>query len=615
MVAARFDSTVKPERALLRRAILMLCGGILLTAAVFVSNSAIERALVSDPQRSLSWGTTLFRFLLAGHGLGLVLCGMVLGKHRKEIAAKPATHFAESALRAQRETTWRIWLALAVLSVIALGLRLWQLNTDLWFDELLTLLNYLRLPLGDIVTSLPDQNNHLLFSVLSYASVSLFGESAWAVRLPSVLFGVMSLWALFLLGRRVIGTREALLACALMTFSYHHIWFSQNARGYMALLFFSLLATWLWLEALQRDTWPWWIFYAVVVTGGMLSHMTMAFVVAAHFVLYLAMLWFRSRRKSQDRAPGIDVSETFNWRPFVAWTLCVSLTLQLYALALPEFVRVGLHEVSLESEWTNPWWVFTETVRNLRIGFSGGLVVLGGGVMVGLGWLSLMRREWQTGALMVLPASIAGGMMLASGHNLWPRFFFFSMGFAMLIAVHGAVTLPSFVSRHVSPSPALQRLGVGGGLALASLMILASAVTVPRNYAYPKQDYTGARDYVESHRGPNDVVVAVGLAGVAYERYYAPAWSVAQTEAELELVRRGGGNTWLVYTLPVEVKAYRPGVWQTIQSDFTIVKVFPGTLGGGEVVVCRQRPKNSSQTAVSLIGKTALTTATNAAFR
>jgi hypothetical protein len=146
-------------------------------------------------------------------------------------------------------------------------------------------------------------------------------------------------------------------------------------------------------------------------------------------------------------------------------------------------------------------------------------------------------------------------------------------------------------------------------------MILASAVTVPRNYAYPKQDYTGARDYVESHRGPNDVVVAVGLAGVAYERYYAPAWSVAQTEAELELVRRGGGNTWLVYTLPVEVKAYRPGVWQTIQSDFTIVKVFPGTLGGGEVVVCRQRPKNSSQTAVSLIGKTALTTATNAAFR
>ncbi|MCM3874553.1 MAG: glycosyltransferase family 39 protein [Pyrinomonadaceae bacterium] len=607
MVALRFDSAVKPRRVVLSRVILTVCGVLLITAAGLISNRAIERALVSDPTRSLSWGTTLFRFLLAAHGLGLMFCAMVAGKRGKDIAAKSSSHFAESALRTQRETAWHAWLALAVLSVIALGLRMWQLNTDLWFDELLTLLNYLRLPLGDIVTSLPDQNNHLLFSVLSFGSVSLFGESAWAVRLPSVLFGVMSLWALFLLGRRVIGTREALLACALMTLSYHHIWFSQNARGYMALLFFSMLATWLWLEALQRQTWGWWIIYALAVTGGMLSHLTMVFVVSAHFVLYVAMLWIRNRQKSRNRGADNVVSESFNWRPFVAWTLCVSLTLQLYALALPEFVRVGLHEVSLESEWTNPWWVVTETVRNLRIGFSGGLVVLGGVVIVALGWLNLMRREWQSGALIVLPAFIAGGALLASGHNLWPRFFFFAMGFAILIAVHGAVTLPSIVSRQVSTSPSLQRLAAGAGLALAILMILASAVTVPRNYAYPKQDYTGARDYVENHRGPNDAVVAVGLAGVAYERYYAPTWSVAQTESELEFVRRAGENTWLVYTLPVEVKAYRPGVWRTIQSDFTIVKVFPGTLGGGEVVVCRQRPKNESQTAISLINSSELT--------
>jgi hypothetical protein len=183
--------------------------------------------------------------------------------------------------------------------------------------------------------------------------------------------------------------------------------------------------------------------------------------------------------------------------------------------------------------------------------------------------------------------------MLASGHNLWPRFFFFSMGFAILIAVHGAILVPRVINQYVSAAPAFERLSVVGGLALACLMILASAVTIPRNYAHPKQDYTGARDYVESQRDPRDAVVAVGLAGVAYERYYAPAWSVAQTESELESVRRTAGNTWLVYTLPVEVKTYRPGVWQTIQKDFTIVKVFPGTLGGGEVVVCRQRPKDS----------------------
>ena len=560
------------------RTVLILCGALLLAVAAFVSGNDIERALVSDPQRSLSWGTALFRLLLAAHGLGLIVFAVFAPRWRGEIAG---SRMAVSTT--ETETTWRTWLLLGVLTVVALVLRIWQLNTDLWFDELLTVLNYLRLPLGDIVTSLPDQNNHLLFSVLSYASISLFGESAWAVRLPSVLFGVLSIWALFLLGRRVIGTREALLASALMTVSYHHIWFSQNARGYMALLFFSLLATWIWFEAFERQTWGWWIAYAFAVTGGMLSHMTMVFVVAAHFVVCLAMILFSNKRKL----------ESFNWRPFIAWTLCASLTLQFYALALPEFVRTGLHEVSLQSEWTNPWWVITETIRNLRIGFSGGLVVAGGVVVVCLGWFNLIRREWKTATLLVAPALLAGGAMLASGHNLWPRFFFFSMGFAILIAVHGAVLVPRFINRYVSAAPAFERLSVVSGVALACLMIFASAVTIPRNYAHPKQDYTGARDYVESHRDPHDAVVAVGLAGVAYERYYAPAWSVAQTESELESVRRSAGNTWLVYTLPVEVKTYRPGVWQTIQNDFTIVKVFPGTLGGGEVVVCRQRPKDS----------------------
>ncbi|HLE62243.1 MAG TPA: glycosyltransferase family 39 protein [Pyrinomonadaceae bacterium] len=562
--------------------LLMIGGLVLIGTAALVSNAAIERALVSDSARSLAWGPTFFRILLTVHGLALIVVALV-SKEQASTSAPLSVRSSATRSFDDRKITTRSWIVLSVLSLLGLALRLWHLNTDLWFDELLTLLNYLRLPLGDLVTSLPDQNNHLLFSVLSHASVSLFGESAWAVRLPSVLFGVMSLWALFLLGRRVVGTREALLACALMTFSYHHIWFSQNARGYMALLFFSLLATWLWLEALDRQAWGWWLTYSVAVTGGMLSHMTMAFVVAAHVLVYLAMLW--SQRRSEVKRPGGSI----NWRPFVAWTLCVSLTAQLYALALPEFLRVGLHEVSLESEWTSPWWVLAETLRNLRIGFSGLLVVGCGGAMVFSGLWSMLRREWQTAVLMVLPALLAGGSMVAAGHNLWPRFFFFSMGFALLIAVHGAVLVPQLLSSHLTTWKSREAFGKVAGATLACLMIAASAVTVPRNYAHPKQDYTGAREYVESHRRPGDAVVAVGLAGVAYGRYFAPRWSVAQTHEELDAVRTANSNVWLVYTLPVEVRAYRPDVWHAIQSDFEVVKVFPGTLGGGEVFVCRQR--------------------------
>src|SRR5262249_40201596 len=206
-----------------------------------------------------------------------------------------------------------------------------------------------------ILTTFPSQNQHMLFSVLAHASITSLGESAWALRLPSVLFGVASLWALFFLGRRIVGVGEALLACALMTVSYHHVWFSENARGYMGLMFFATLATWLWLEALARPGWRWWFAYAVVLALGMSIHMTMVFVPAAHAALYL--LRIVAARPGGDRAnqPGHRTGDVR--QPLLAWILAGTLTLQLYALSLPQFFQTALHEVSLPSEWTNSMWV------------------------------------------------------------------------------------------------------------------------------------------------------------------------------------------------------------------------------------------------------------------
>jgi mannosyltransferase len=558
-----------PARIDRRRVGLVALGGALLVWAAWVSNAAITQTLLGDAGGSLAWGPALFRTLLAGHGLALVGVGLGLGA---------------ATVRVGRPLPTRLpWAVLLTLSALALALRLWHLDSCLWFDEVLTLVDFARKPFGEIVTSFPSQNQHMLYSILAHVSLSLFGESAWALRLPSAVFGVASLWALFLLGRRTIGASEALLACALMTVSYHHIWFSQNARGYMALLFFALLATWLWIEALEHGSWAWWLAYVWAVSFGLWSHLTMIFVAAAHSLVYLFILFGRART---FEAGG-------RWRPLVAFLLCGSVTAQLYAFSLPEFLRSALHEVSLPSDWTNPLWVMAESARSLHVGFAGSAILLGGAGLLGIGWCSILRRHGQAAALMVLPAVLGGATMLALGHNLWPRFFFFSMGFALLAAMRGAMLLPCLL---VSPSARHRRQDLlhGAGVLLACLLIVASAFTVPRCYALPKQDFTGARDFVERHRRPDDGVVAVGLAGIAYRRYFAPQWSVAQTAAELEGVRRGHGTVWLVYTLPIEVQVYRPEIWHTIENDFDIVQVFPGTLGGGALVVCRQRPTGVS---------------------
>jgi mannosyltransferase len=270
--------------------------------------------------------------------------------------------------------------------------------------------------------------------------------------------------------------------------------------------------------------------------------------------------------------------------------LCGSLTLQAYALALPQFFTGALHEGAAgPSVWTNPIWALQEMLRGLQIGWSGTVVVLCGAVLALVGWLGIWRKNWQAAIIMVLPGLIGGASMLALGHNLWPRFFFFAMGFVLLIVVHGAVQLPNLVSLLTPSSWVSPRMASAAGLTLASLLIVASALTVPRCYLVPKQDFTGALKFVENARGADDAVVAVGLAAMPYRRYFAPQWLSAQDVSEFQVIRRQHRRMWVVYTIPVELQQFHPDLWNLINSDFEVIKVFPGTLGGGQITVCRER--------------------------
>jgi mannosyltransferase len=559
-------------------------GAALLCGALLVSNEAIERALLDDPSRTLTWGATLFRVLLAIHGLALLLVSFF--NNRRPLATN--TSEDRNSKMARRAMTRFSWTILVALTLVALALRFWSLNSELWLDEVLTLTEYVRLPFGEIITRFGSQNQHMLYSVLARVSVSALGESAWALRLPSVVFGIASIWALFLLGRRMVGEGEALFACALMTVSYHHIWFSQNARGYTGLLFFAILATWLWIRARSEGGWTWWIAYSIAVALGMWTHMTMVFVVLTHALLFAA--WLAVKLRAGGISAIRDVRNGLPLRPIIAWLLGSTITLQLYALSLPDFLRQGLHEVSMPSEWTSPLWVISETLRSLQIGFSGAAVVLCGGMMVVVGWLSLAKKNLLQALAITVPALLGAVTMLLMSHNLWPRFFFFSMGFGLLIVVHGTMTFPRLVFARMTFIGFHDRLGKLTAPALAALLVIASAATVPRCYALPKQDFSGARDYVEWHRKPNEPVLAVGLAGIAYGRYFAPHWLIAQTRDELDEVVRNHPDTWLVYTAPIEVKAFRPDLWKAIEKEFETDRVFPGTLGGGEVYVCRHSP-------------------------
>ena len=468
---------------------------------------------------------------------------------------------------------------LVLLLLVAAGLRFWRLGQGLWLDEILTLVTYARLPFSEIVTRYDSQNQHMLYSVLAHASFLTFGESAWALRLPAAVFGVASIYAAYLFGREITSPTESLLSAAFLTFSFHHVWFSQNARAYTALLFFTLLSSYLLLRALRSGESRLWIWYAAAVALGMYSHLTMMFVVAGQFGFFV---WDHLTR----RAPLKPL-----WRPLLAgFGLSVLLTLVLYAPVLRQILGPGIAEETHVSLWTSPLWTIKETFAQLQIGTGLGVAVLLGGAILLAGFASFIRQRPALIALFAGPVISGAGVTVAMQHALWPRFFFFAAGFATVVLVRGLGVSWNVATRPLRSAAPMLRTLAPAAIALA---VGVSALGLPRVYG-PKQDYLGARDFVRRSASTHDRVATAGLATLVYRNYYAPEWSVVGNADDLRRLRQGG-PVWFVFTMPLHFDARYPDIASELREHYEPVKAFPGTLGGGEVLVYRSQPAAHTQ--------------------
>jgi 4-amino-4-deoxy-L-arabinose transferase-like glycosyltransferase len=85
-----------------------------------------------------------------------------------------------------------------------------------------------------------------LYNALVLGSFKVFGAGLAALRLPSALMGWLTVAVMFLLVRREVNARAALLASALLGFSNLHIMFSRTAFAESTVVFFLALAMWLW---------------------------------------------------------------------------------------------------------------------------------------------------------------------------------------------------------------------------------------------------------------------------------------------------------------------------------------------------------------------------------
>jgi mannosyltransferase len=129
------------------------------------------------------------------------------------------------------------------------------------------------------------------FNGLYYAVLHVWvrgGHTEVWLRIPSVVFGLLAAYALFVLNRRLFGFTTALIAAGLLALNPFFIQYEQEARPYSLALFLVVLSTYLFVFALERPSLWRWIGYGAVCAVAIYAHLFSGFVVMAH-VLSLAL--------------------------------------------------------------------------------------------------------------------------------------------------------------------------------------------------------------------------------------------------------------------------------------------------------------------------------------
>lgn len=161
---------------------------------------------------------------------------------------------------------------------------------------------------GPLFTS---DNNGILLTIFLLPLFSLFSDSAFWARIPSVLFGTGLIVMVYHLGKRLFNQYVGILSAFILSFSLYFVYWSKLCRNYMIFAFFYSLMLFFFLKAFENRKepihqnvinfgidWKYFILFAGAFLLSLLSHqLTFMFLfgIALYFIISEIVLLFTPR--------------------------------------------------------------------------------------------------------------------------------------------------------------------------------------------------------------------------------------------------------------------------------------------------------------------------------
>ncbi len=446
-----------------------------------------------------------------------------------------------------------------LLAIIALAfaLRLPQLEFQpLWWDEGYSVFFATRDFWTMIERTAIDIHPPFYYTLLQIW-MSVVGKSDIALRLLSVLIGVVTIPLVYALAQRLFADKRiALVAALLFAISPFHIYYSQEVRMYGLVTLLGLASVYLCVQLLgmtpgTRASAGTALAFILVTTAALYTQYYAAFILAAEIVLVLAIYLVIDRRPiNWCSFASIWANPLLHW--LTAWSIIGLLYLPWIIYAGPRLDTYVTSKVNIEQYAPlDPITFLTQTLAAFSVGHLTEWTWLAWGstVLIGFVTLAIILDARQRGnaktQLLPYPLLSLSPSLLVALYLIVPLAFSYLINLVfpfhpirserLLLIAAPAFYLISAIGIVSAWNLHARFAGLGLALiALASAASLYDFYIVPR---YAKDDYRPLIAELQTIAQPHDALLAIYPWQIGYlETYY--------TGAPLEMIETPN-DAWL----------------------------------------------------------------------
>ena len=388
----------------------------------------------------------------------------------------------------------QILLSLTIFGVI---LRFYNLGyNSLWLDEAVTYETSVK-SFGEIWTIISSGDfNPPLFYWMEHVML-FFGNNEFILRFIPAVLGVLTIPLFYLIGKELLDRNVGILAATLLAFSSFHIYYSQEARAYSAMLFLASLSILFFLKAIQENDTKNWVLFGLFSAVAFWLHFYVIVLIASLILYALIVQLPRYRENLITIKPVAAGAITF----LVLCFPLIILTIQRFASRTESAPTFGVQGFA----------IIFETFRQMSTFGDIGFFVLVSLFIIGLVQIFMIEKKKGMLILTILLFTFLISYLLSYKMPMMPRHLIFLLIiFFMGIALSYRVFYSIF--RHY------------GTLYILVVILIIINIPVLANYysGYSKEDWRGFSGKMQNVTQVGDKIVLVpSYMSIPFNYYYS----------------------------------------------------------------------------------------------